>query len=139
MLEEFILAGSEDVFHPCLERSGEVRVFLVESALEPVPGLAFGFCAYFFDSHFDSIGNCFGMAKVRINRGFCLVSAEVLASVSAFSGFGRDFWNGMLVVTPGKWAAWQGPVGNFGQIEYSCTCFVISLSWFCRTTHWHIC
>lgn len=96
MREELVFTGGEDVFDRCLERSGEVRVALVESALEPVPGLALGFCAYFFDSHFDSIGDCFGMAKVRINRGFCLVSAEVLASVSAFSGFVEIFGTGCL-------------------------------------------
>ena len=57
MLEELVLARGEDVFDRCLERSGEVRVILVESALEPVPGLAFGFCAYFFDSHVNSFGS----------------------------------------------------------------------------------
>lgn len=63
MLEELVLAGGEDVFDRCLERSGEVRVALVEFALEPVPGLAFGFCAYFFDSHFNSFGSAWKRQK----------------------------------------------------------------------------
>lgn len=63
MLEELVLAGGEDVFDRRLERSGEVRVALVEFALEPVPGLAFGFCAYFFDSHFNSFGSAWKRQK----------------------------------------------------------------------------
>lgn len=63
MREELVFTGGEDVFDRCLERSGEVRVALVESALEPVPGLALGFCAYFFDSHVNSFGSAWKRQK----------------------------------------------------------------------------